>query len=348
MRMSRLISPRAGAVLAFVVLATAALVTTPAAADEPACRTVSVPVTAGVMSGEFCAASGATRAIQVLVPGITYSHTYWDFPYQPDIYNYRRAANAAGYATLALDRLGTGASSHPLSATVTAFEQADAVHQVIAGLRNGSVTGAPSSSILLGGHSEGSTIAIIEVSTYHDVDAVLLTGFAHHFDAVQLTGLLASMYPATLDPVLRQSYPLPDVGYLTTRPGTRSTYFYPPNPDPSVVAADDATKSVFSMTEAPDSALLGLITPYSLSIKVPVLLVNGDHDAIFCPGGTCTTAATLSAAEAPYYSPAACLHTAVMAGVGHDVNLAPNAPQYHSIVLNWADQVFGGSLACSG
>ena len=53
------------------------------------------------------------RTIQVLVPGYTYGRSYWDFPHRPEEFSYVRAAVRSGYATLALDRIGTGASSRP-------------------------------------------------------------------------------------------------------------------------------------------------------------------------------------------------------------------------------------------
>ena len=65
--------------------------------------------------GELCnPASGASGTVQLLVPGGTYGHIYWDFPTVDGVaYSYRQAANAAGYSTFAIDNLGTGQSSHP-------------------------------------------------------------------------------------------------------------------------------------------------------------------------------------------------------------------------------------------
>jgi hypothetical protein len=67
----------------------------------------------------------------VLVPGLTYGASYWNFPVDPARYSYVRAATAAGYATLAIDRLGTGASDHPPAAQVTAMSEAFARHDVV-------------------------------------------------------------------------------------------------------------------------------------------------------------------------------------------------------------------------
>lgn len=47
---------------------------------------------------------------------MTYNQYYFDIQYQPEIYSSATAANRAGYATLAIDRLGAGASLRPPSA----------------------------------------------------------------------------------------------------------------------------------------------------------------------------------------------------------------------------------------
>ena len=42
------------------------------------------------------------KTFQITLHGITYSHLYWDFPFQPETYSYVRRATAAGYAVLNL------------------------------------------------------------------------------------------------------------------------------------------------------------------------------------------------------------------------------------------------------
>src|ERR1700761_7316660 len=103
----------------------------PAARGGPRCQreTISVALAAPTRTGSqaryqlagwLCAdGSPRGRAVQVLIPGLTYGASYWNFPLDPGRYSYVRAATAAGFATLALDRLGTGPSSHPPAAAVT-------------------------------------------------------------------------------------------------------------------------------------------------------------------------------------------------------------------------------------
>jgi hypothetical protein len=101
-------------------------------------------------------------------------------------------------------------------------------------------------------------------------------GVSHHPNLVDLALLFATLYPAPLDPKFAGSGL--DPGYLTTEPGTREQDFdAPDHPDPGVVSTDEATKDVISATEAPD-AVAAVLLPLSISINVPVLLADGQHD----------------------------------------------------------------------
>lgn len=333
-----------GTALACIVVA--AVLPATAQAQEDNCRDVSVPVSVAEqalsMHGVLCQALGQSKhTVQVLLPGATYNHTYWDFPYRPDTYNFRLAMNRAGFTTLTVDRLGTGSSSRPPSALVTSISQASAVHQVIQALRQGKFGGESTEKVIIGGHSLGSIIAALEAGTYHDVDGVLLTGISHHLNQVNVAKLFASLRPATLDPEIgNRGY---DPGYLATLPGTRAEHFYDPGTtEPGVAETDEKTKDVVTASEASDG-IGTMSTPLSRSIDVPVMLAIGARDKLVCDFGTnCASAATLEASEAPYFSPAAKLHAFSLPDFGHDINLAPNAPDYQRAVVDWAATIANG------
>lgn len=314
-------------------------------ADGSNCTGVDVGTSAlivpATMHGILCMPSETTSTVFVLVPGSTYNHTYWDFPYDPDVYNFREAMNNAGYATFVVDRLGTGESTRPLSAQLTASAQAVAVHDAITALRAGKIGGMAFPKVVLGGHSLGSTISIIEAGTYNDEDAVLLTGIAHIVNPSFVDSFFTtSAYPAAQDPKFAgQGY---DLGYLTTRPETRAADFYAPGTtDPNVVSEDEATKDVLSATELSDAVTVGLLSPYSALIKSPVLLVDGQYDQVVCVGSNCGNAAALKFREAPYYIGTSCLETYILPGSGHDINLATDTTDYQQTVKNWANTFVG-------
>lgn len=330
-----------------------------AASDYPqniSCHAVDVPVSVLQQNlrihGTLCVPNESST-VTLLVPGSTVNGTYWDFPYKPEKYSFRQSMNNAGYATLAIDRLGTGASSSPPSPMVLANVQALAMHQVVTALREGTI-GGPFRKIIIGGHSDGSAVTNLEASTYRDVDGVLLTGFTNNLNVPNvLLNFFASLYPAQLDP--RLSSRGVDSGYVTTRPGLRETALHAPGPvDPDVLATSEQTKDVLSLPEASDAIGIGVLSTVSRNINAPTMIANGQRDALFCGTAgeagriSCSDADTLAKQESPYFSPEAQLHTYVLPGAGHSINLAPNTKKYHAAVIRWLDANFNSAPAAGG
>jgi len=292
--------------------------------------------------GVLCSRGGLEhKTIQITLHGATYSHLYWDWPYQPETYSYMRAATAAGYAVLNLDRIGIGQSDHPPAAAVTIEANAYVVHQIVQALRGGDLIvpafgRVQAERVALVGHSLGSVISIQEAATYGDVDGVALTGVSHTITPA-LGQILGSLYPANLDPLF-SGRSIPD-GYLTSLPGYRGVFYYAPSADPLVIAIDDQTKETVTTAEL-DTAVpaLGL----SGGIHVPVVVVVGDFDAAFCAPPTCSASGSL-ATEPGFYPPDACAESVVIAGAGHDLNLHFQAPAAYDAVLSWMDRRVGGN-----
>lgn len=322
---------------AAALLATSVTLVPAPASAAVVCEDVHTPVNIGLtplvpsletMYGRLCTPAQA-RTVQVLIPGGTYDNSYWDVGYDPGTRSYTRAMNREGIATLAVDRLGTGRSSKPLSALVTASTQANAVHQVIKTLR------PRFDKVIVGGHSIGSAMAMIEAGTYHDVDGVLVTGFTHKMNYITVVPVLTNMIPAGLD-----------LGYLTTMPNTRYNSFHKPGPlVEGAIAFDESTKDVFSATEAVDTILLNtVIIPISRNINVPVMQVVG-NDTHFCGntiplmGSDCSSPAALKADEGQFFPATPRLDTFILNGYGHSINYAPNAPDYHSAVAAWSKTI---------
>jgi pimeloyl-ACP methyl ester carboxylesterase len=305
-----------------------------AAAVQVTCEDVHVPVRVGMTTqsvyGRLCVPQGATT-LQVLVPGGTYNSVYWDIGYDPQTLSYRQAMNEAGIATVAIDRLGSGRSSEPPSALVTLAVQADAVHTVIQSLR------PRFGRVVLVGHSIGSATVMTEAAKYHDEDGVVITGLTHQINLPGAVPVFTTLIPAALDPDLTR-YGL-DLGYLTTRAGTRYSSFHTPGAtDPGALAFDEATKGVVTAGETLDTVLITALIPVTRQITVPVMLVMGGGDVDFCGpplGADCSSNEALRTSEAPYYAPAARLRAYVVPGYGHSLNFSPDAPGYHRAVVEW-------------
>lgn len=313
------------------------------------CQEVRVPVTIPIAGNQEVAGSlcwqGATApsAIQVLVPGITYNRLYWDFDYQPATYSYVRSAVAAGYATLAIDRLGTGNSTKPLGATLNNLSQSSATHQVISALRAGQVAGQSFTKVVLVGHSYGAAVTWYEAAGYHDVDAVIIVGLEHKLAVAGIPIIASSFWPAILDPKFMGT--VTDPTSVTTRPGTRKPFFYGPNGDPAVIAHDEATKDIAAATELGSED--ALLTGMSSHITVPVLIGMGERDIGYCGlgGGNCSSSATVLADETPYYSSAPCVEAYVSPDAGHDTNLDPTAPAWFAAANAWVGRALAPGVS---
>lgn len=340
--MRRSIRATAAAVVSTLLCLTPGIAEAEPAPPQDNCRAIDFPVPQGALAATLCLPDRPTDTVMVMMAGSNYNHTYWDFPYAPQTYNFRRAMNAAGYATLVADRLGNGASSRPPSVSLTATATADALHGIVQALRRGVAGAQPFGKVVTAGHSLSSGTSVMEATAYRDVDGVLLTGYSHALNIPEVLGVIGTYHPAAEDPVFAGRDL--DSGYLVTRPGTREQNFYGAGDvDPGVLALDEATKETFSLTEYPDG-LTSTLPGMSALIEVPVLVVNGSLDRLSCGPeySVCRDSTALLAAEAPYFSPAARLRTFVLPDSGHSVNLARNTAAYREAVLDWMKAAVGG------
>lgn len=320
--------------LAVAILAALCGVSVPAAATAlPSCRTVTVPVTgAETVAGTLCTPAGPpARTIEVLVSGLTYDRIYWQLPAGPDSPGYQLALARAGYATLAVDRLGTGASSHPAASELTYPNELAALHQVIGAVRAGTL--GSYRHLVLVGHSYGSGLAVGEAGSYHDVDALVLSGWAHAQGSAG-TAFYGALTDARTDPVTGPSNP--PAGYLTTTPGSRASFFDASgDASPAVEWADEATKSTLSQAEL--ATISDAYDPgLAAAVSVPVLVAIGQRDVLTC-GVTlaCGSAAEIGQYESQLFTGSPGLTGYLLAGAGHSINLAGNAGDWFRASASW-------------
>jgi alpha-beta hydrolase superfamily lysophospholipase len=105
--------------------------------------------------------------------------------------------------------------------------------------------------------------------------------------------------------------------------------------DPRVIARDIATKETNTLGELStigDANAPGLAE----QITVPILIADGADDKLACaPDATdCTSAATLAAAEQPFY-PHTRVDAVVIPHAGHAVNLHRNADLAYRSIIAW-------------
>jgi pimeloyl-ACP methyl ester carboxylesterase len=266
--------------------------------------------------------------VQVLVPGIPFDRSYWDFPQQSRRYSYVRDATRAGYLTLSYDRPGTGASDYPPAEDVTVESNAFVLHQLVQHVRTGELARVGAGAVVSVGFSFGSAVAITEAARYRDVDGVVITGFLHNFGpAIEQFGSI--VYPAAEDPAFADRGLPP--GYLTTRPGALSAFVNPDNTDPRVIAGAEQLKTTFAPREGDGFVATISDRELSRSIDVPVLTVVGEDDALLCADPVCSAASS----EHDAYSPAAQLQVTVVPEAAHALNYHRTAPRVYDVILAW-------------
>jgi pimeloyl-ACP methyl ester carboxylesterase len=338
------------------LIALLAGITVPAAQAAPTgsnCHDVKIPVTiaplvSGPIAGTLCSPAGETAdTLQILVHGYSYNRKYWDAGYQPETYSYPGAANARGYATLAIDRLGSGESFHPLSALVTYETGASAVQQVVTAAKRGDL-GSPYQKIVLVGHSYGSLIDYAVAGQDKDVNALVVTGSAHQINIPYVATQLAPyLLPAALD--RKFSNAGLDPGYLALEPGAPNRIFLnQSNTDPAMAGLNETSlKDTGTATELatlfPRFVTNLTLFNESKKINIPTLTVNGQLDPFFCGGlaADCSSGDALAAYEKPFFGPQAIVKGYVVPGTSHNTTMERTAPQSYAAMLDFIDQYVG-------
>jgi pimeloyl-ACP methyl ester carboxylesterase len=257
---------------------------------------VRVPGEQWVVRGELLVPDGGASAVQVLLPGLAYDRRYWQVPGE---YDYAGFMLRAGYAVLALDRLGTGRSSRPPADEVTVDSNVEAIHRVVQQLRREYAF----DRVVAVGHGFGSGLAVAEAERHADVDALVLTGLPRAYE-----GVVDSLHPAAEDPILGDA-DLPE-SYLAQRPGMRARLFeHPRGVERRLSAHHELIKSTVTTGEV---ASLPQLPPPSDAVPVPVLLVAGDQDEY---------------ADLP--------GTQLIPGSGHALNLHRSAAKGFRVISEW-------------
>lgn len=290
-------------------------------APEPTCREVQMPVTLdeaeGSIAGTLCIPVGAQRLL-VLIPGFTYDRSYYDLPVGDGRYSFTRAMTAAGEATFAIDRLGTGKSWRPPSRMLTYDNHVTAVGQVVTAIRSRAAEFAARSLVLVG-HSFGSRVSYGVASAHPDaVDAVVATSLRQNWVSdVALTVSPLVTRRANEDPKF-SGLGLDD-GYVTAAPGRRATFFNLANlDDPGVLDADEQHRDVGGELE-PVTAREA-ITSESNGVNVPVMVMVGSADLITCGPASveCPSESAVAERERALFGPRAQVAAAIMTGSGHN------------------------------
>ncbi len=178
-----------------------------------------------------------------------------------------------GRASLVIDRIGYGRSTHPDGNDLCTGAEADIVHQVVVHLRAGDYGGPSFQRIVLAGHSAGGLLAEIEAYTFHDVDALAILGYEDQ-------GFTPVLLSALGEHAARCAAPAA-ASYQPTFDDLRSAWFSD-DADPAAVADVVDHHEPDPCGENPLPYILS--NPVQLAgVTVPVLVAYGESDALFDP-----------------------------------------------------------------
>lgn len=314
------------------------------------------------ISASLCAPATATvngtrnSTLQILVHGASYNKTYWSgLKVPPDSFNgttysWVDYATSQGYHTLSIDRLCNGNSSHPDGADICqAPTQAAVIHDLVQRARNGSVSPASSSprftSIVYVGHSLGSELGAYYLNTYPtDTNISILTGYS----AFSGPGSTSTEFSSGAQPA-RDTFPrfsTLDPTYLAfADPLTTRGHFYYGSYNPLIPALDYQGTGTTTFGEF-FSFALGLAP--QPNITVPVLVLNGQNDQIFCArtivdgfygyGGDCGEGSGGLTARTSVNFPNAVGYAYFnVPDTGHDINLHYSAPTAFAAAQRFLD-----------
>jgi alpha-beta hydrolase superfamily lysophospholipase len=273
-------------------------------------------------------ADAGPKAVALYVHGLGYGEFFWDYQ---GIAGYDYAtlqATERGLISVAIDRLGYGASGRPDGNAVCYGSEADYLHQIVDQLRSGryAAGAAPAGPsfrrVALVGHSAGGFMVELAASSFRNVDALVTAGFSNLPSGLPI---YTAFGQTTLDCA---SGALPDhYAYFGKTPADfRAGHFFDADP-----AVEDAIVALHAPDPCQDtgSAAPAIVVDVlrNNSVKVPTLIVNGGDDALFpFPDGP---------AERSLFVGNRDVTQVTVPQTGHAVTFGRTAPQFRRTVGDW-------------
>ncbi len=245
--------------------------------------------------------------VVLLQHGLSYHKEVWDFPG----YSVAQALAEAGYAVVAIDRLGYGESKLDNGYNVSFEAYGHMTDQIVTQLRS------EFSHVVLGGHSAGAGVTEFTQGLFGSADAIMALGW-HHRPSDQIgKDFLTGDVPRSFQD---------DYEYFLGTPEHRAWMFYEPDADPAVVEADTAAAN---LTPSGEIQTIGKQPSRTVvaNVKVPVFIQLADKDRLFEP-----QYGDLHAAE---FASAPSVTVDMVPGAGHTFMLAPQGPAGTARMVDW-------------
>ena len=281
------------------------------------------------------------QAVLLCLAGGTYDKHYWhiDIDGHPG-YSFGEHLADNGFVVIAVDHLGIGDSTDPISSGPLGLEllakgDAEVARQIREALRRGDLhQGLPTTLPLIGvGHSMGACLTTMVQATARPYDAVVLLGYG-----VQITNVYADTADAAeleerIQQTIEVSCQLTGANPTDTHVSAPRRYladlFYAGEVPQDVIDADTAVQSRVPLRAAAEVTTPGMVEQYAPRVDVPVFLAFG---------------AALDVSPNPYTeptnytgSPDVTLH--LVPNSGHCHNFASHRTQLWDRIASWVPTV---------
>jgi pimeloyl-ACP methyl ester carboxylesterase len=259
-----------------------------------------------IVGNRYDPACKATTVV-LLQHGLSYHKEAWDWPG----YSVARSLARAGYAVVAIDRLGYGESTLDSGYDVSFEAYGHMADQIVTQLRG------EFDHVVMGGHSAGAGVTEFAQGAFGSADAIIATAW-HHRPSDQIgKDFFTGDNPRALQD---------DYEYFLGTAEHREWMFYEPDADPAVVKADTAAANltpsgeILTIGKQPSRNVVG-------NVKVPVFIQLSEKDRLFEPAY-----ADLHAAE---FLSAPSVTVDIVPTAGHTFMLAPQGPAATARMVDW-------------
>ena len=258
------------------------------------------------------------QTVIFLLHGLSYHKETWDWPG----YSVAQSLARAGYAVVAVDRLGYGESKLDNGYNVSFEAYGDMADQIVTQLRG------DFDHVVMAGHSAGAGVTEFAQGMFGSADAIAALAW-HHRPSDQIG---KDFFTGDNPRALRGDYE-----YFLGTPEHREWMFYEADADPAVVKADTAAANltpsgeILSIGKQPSRNVAG-------NVKVPVLIQVSEKDRLFEPAY-----ADLHKSE---FVSAPSVTVDIVPGAGHTFMLAPQGPAATARMVDWLKGP-AGAPACS-
>lgn len=221
------------------------------------------------------AGRGESLELIVALPGGGYTRNYYHPAFDaPPGYSFAEDFTARGYAVLALDHYGTGASSQPtdeqkLSRAMIAEGNHRLTLHAIEGLEDGRWFGDLAGRALRVtgvGHSMGGMMVITQQGLFSSFDRMVVAGWTNY--DLKIPGVPLDLLRSHVQPA----------GYNQAPPELMRHFFFSSDVPADLIEADEAHRTVTNATMANDSVKAGVTRAEAERISCPIFLFYSDNE----------------------------------------------------------------------